>query len=259
MKPSLPIEKQSTNESGPDLCTDTFLSSADGARLWRVLEKLSFHGLRRFHLTGRLAMETHRVAAGHHTAPRAINDIDIVVPSFDAVPDALARGFLVRHVHPKAPQGKLVVQLVDAEEALRIDLFSAYGSTLARSQLRDSPIGMIHVVSAEDLAARNASLVMDLERGRSVERKHAKDLKSLTEIIDPAQVEVAWQDHRRENDPPRFSEVQARIRDLVQSCDALLVTPGYSRDADAICPRCEETGAWRLASGQDVMTILGYV
>jgi len=255
----LPIEKQKSDESVPALGIDTFLSSADAARAWRVLEKLSFHGLRRFHLTGRLALESHRLAGGHRTAPRALNDIDIVVPSFAAVPDALARGFLVRHIHPKAPEGKLVVQLVDAEEALRIDVFSAYGSTLARSHFRDSPLGLIPVVSAEDLAARSASLVMDLERGQEVARKHAEDFERLAEFVDSAQVEIAWQDHRRENDPSRFGEARARIRDLVESCAALLVSPDYSRDADAICPRCEETGAWRLASGQAVMSILGYV
>jgi hypothetical protein len=235
------------------------LSSADAARAWRVLEKLSLHGLHGFHLTGRLAMEAHRVASGDRSASRALNDIDIVVPSFAAVPEALARGFLVRHIHPKAPEGKIVVQLVDAEEALRIDVFSAYGSTLTRSRLRDSPIGVIPVVSAEDLAARSASLVMELERGQEVARKHAEDFEWLAEFVDPAQVEIAWQDHRRENDPSRFREAWARIRDMVPSCATLLVTPDYSQDADAICPRCEETGAWRLASGQDVMAILGYV
>ena len=55
------------------------------------------------------------------------------------------------------------------------------------------------------------------------------------------------------------ADARAAIRDLVQSCATLLVIPDYERDVDSICPRCEETGTWRLASGQDVMDILGYV
>src|SRR5437868_7138536 len=99
MKPSLPIEKQKIDDSGQPLVLDTFLSSPDAGRAWRVLEKLSRLGLRQFHLTGRLALEAHRATGGDRTAPRVLNDVDIVVASFAAVPDALARGFLVRHVH----------------------------------------------------------------------------------------------------------------------------------------------------------------
>lgn len=174
------------------------------------------------------------------------------------MPDTLTRGFLVRHIHPRVPDGKIVVQLVDAEEALRIDLFSPYGATLARSQSRDSPVGTIPVVSVEDLAARNASLVMDLERGHQVARKHADDFQWLAELADPGRVEIAWQDHRKASDPSSFKQARERIRDLVQLRAALLVIPAYSQDADAICSRCEEVGSWLLASGQAVMSILGY-
>jgi hypothetical protein len=256
---SLTIDKHKIDDGGLISIPDAFLSWADAARVCRVLEKLTHHGLRHFHLTGGLALETHRAAAGcHRAAFRALNDLDIVVPSFADVPDTLMRGFLVRHIHPGVPEGKIVVQLVDAEEALRIDLFSPYGATLVRSQSHDSPVGAIPVVSVEDLAARNASLVMDLERGHEVARKHADDFQWLAELADPGRVEIAWQDHRKASDPFSFKQARERIRDLVQLRAALLVIPAYSQDGDAICSRCEEVGAWRLASGQDVMSILGY-
>jgi hypothetical protein len=238
---------------------DEVFSPRDAARAYRVLERLAGHGLRCFHLTGSLALGTHRVAAGHHTASRILNDLDIVVPSFACVPDTLAGGFLVRHIHPKAPKGRIVVQLVDAEDALRNDVFSSRGGILARSQLYDSPAGKIPVISLEDLTARIASLVVDLECGHKVARKHAETFQWLAEFADPERVENVWQDHRRTSDPASFQEVRERILNLVHSHPELLVTPEYSHNADAICLRCEEAGAWRLASGRAVMSILGYV
>jgi hypothetical protein len=227
-------------------------------RAYRVLERLARHGLRQFHLTGSLALATHRAAAGHCSPSRALNDIDIVVPSFTDVPDTLMRGFLVRHLHPKAPAGKMVAQLVDSDDVLRIDIFSAYGATLARSQVHTNAFGALPVVSVEDLAARNASLLMGLERGQEVARKHAEDFEWLAEFADPHGVEIAWRDHRKASDPPSFKEARERIRDLVKSGADLLVIPAYSQDAHAICPKCEEVGAWRLASGQEIIAVLGY-
>jgi hypothetical protein len=247
------------DETKPTLAFEGFLASADAVRVGRVLQKLRLHGLRDFHVTGSLALETHRVARGHSGRTRALNDLDIVVPCFATVPDTLAQNFLTRHVHPRAGAGKIAVQLVDTAEALRIDVFSAYGATLARSKFVDSSAGAIRVVSVEDLAARAAALVMDLERGQQVARKHAEDFRWLAEFADPDQVEVAWQDHRKECDPSRFREARERIHELVQLRSELLVIPDYSHDADAICTQCEETGAWRLASGRAVMSILGYV
>jgi hypothetical protein len=94
------------------------------ARAVRVLENLQRHGLRDFHITGRLALEAHYAERGQVTAPGTLQDVDLVVSGFDSVPETLAEGFIASHVHPKAA-GKLVLQLVDAEEALRIDIFSA--------------------------------------------------------------------------------------------------------------------------------------
>ena len=113
---------------------DLFLSSTDAARVSRVLEKFAVRNLRRFALTGSLALETQWIALGHAPHRRALNDLDIVVESFTSIPDTLAQDFLVRHIHPKAPQGKMLIQLVDPEEAVRIDVFRAYGATMARSQ-----------------------------------------------------------------------------------------------------------------------------
>jgi hypothetical protein len=229
----------------------------EAERACRVLDKLRYFGLKEFHLTGGVALQLHHLAAAGWAAPRTLNDLDIVVPAFAAVPDTLASGFLLRHIHPRATPGNIVVQLVDAPEKLRIDLFSPYGATMSRS----SSYRRFHipVVSAEDLAARIASLLMGLDEGNPVARKYAGDFQWLADFVDREKVEMAWQDHRRVTDPPNFVVARERIFELIKSHSHLLIVPQYSSDVNAVCPRCETIGAWKLASGRTIMSILGYV
>lgn len=223
----------------------------------RVLEKLARCGLRDFALTGGLAIEAHLVSRGCSPRVRPLNDLDIVVESFSAIPPALADGFLLRHIHPDAPEGKTLVQLVDPGEALRIDIFRSYGATLARGEPMDFPGGALAVVALEDIAAREASLLMDLARGAPVPRKHAEDFQRIVAVA-PSRIEAAWRDHRKNHDPAAFQEAAAQIARLTQSRGDLLVVPEYSRDADTACPKCQEMGAWRLARPQTILSILGY-
>lgn len=225
----------------------------------RVLEKLQYYGLRNFDITGGLALDTHRLALEQSAPARPLNDIDLLVTDFAAVPVGLGTGFLANHVHPEAPAGKLVVQLVDADDALRIDIFSAYGSTRTRSMILDSPFGAISTVSIEDLASRAASLLMDLARGERIARKHAVDFVWLAEKVDPDRIGLAWTDHRRPNDPPSFQAARQRISELVRLHPELLVTPEYSKDVHSVCPKCRETGGWHRAPGWRIMSILGHV
>lgn len=170
------VAQHKTN-SARTMAFDLFLAPADARRAARVLEKLARRGLRDFAGTGGLAIEAHLV--GHSTRLRSLNDVDIVVESFGAIPAALADGFLFRHIHPHAPQGKTLAQLVDPGEALRVDIFRAYGATLARSVPMNFRGGPMAVVALKDLAAREASLLMDLARGTPVPVKHARDFQRL--------------------------------------------------------------------------------
>jgi len=240
---------------------DLFLTPADAQREACVLEKLARHGLRDFAVTGGLAVEAHMaghlVEDGQSPRVRSLNDVDLVVESFGAIPPALANGFLFRHIHPHVPEGKTLVQLVDPGEALRIDIFRACGATLARSESMDFPAGPLTVVALEDLAAREASLVMDLVSGSPVPRKHAEDFQRIVNAVDPSRIEAVWADHRKKRDPATFHEAAALIAELMQSRPDLLVVPDYSRDADAACPKCQETEAFRLAPPQAILSILG--
>jgi hypothetical protein len=79
--------------------------------------------------------------------------------------------------------------------------------------------------------------------------------------IDLDKVEIAWQDHRKQDDPSTFKAASARIPDLVQSRGDLLVTPKYAKNVDdaEICPRCQDVGPFHSASPERILSILGYL
>jgi hypothetical protein len=160
-------------------------------RVSLVVEKLAIQGLREFALTGSVAMEIHMAATGQTPRLRRLNDLDIVVESLASIPQSVADGFLFRHVHPKAIAGKTLMQLVDPDQALRIDAFRECGSTLERSRLVRFGTRVLKLVSLEDLAARAARVVMDLEAGFAVSRKHAEDFLRLACATNPDLAEIA--------------------------------------------------------------------
>ena len=237
---------------------DQFLAPVDATRVRRVLEKFALRGLDKLALTGGLALQANWIARGLDTNVRPLSDLDIVVESFSSIPDALATEFLVRHIHPHAPAGKLLMQVVDPSEAVRVDVFRPCGATMARSQSVRFGTAPIQVVSLEDLAARAASLLMGIEQSATVARKHAQAFDSMLPFIDPDRAEIAWQDQRKPRDPSAFKEASARIRSLLESRSNLLIEVEYSRDVDAVCPWCEEIGLLRLSSAAKIMSILGY-
>jgi hypothetical protein len=237
--------------------TTDFLTADDAARLARVLAKLARHGVAPLAVTGGVAIEA-RLGAGARS--RALADLDVVsAVDLSEVGEALADDFLFVHLHPHAPGGKIVVQLVDPAERLRVDVFRPKGAVLARATRGElDDLDPVDLVAIEDLAARVAGLVLDLGRDRDVPRKHAEDFGRLVAAVDPARVEPAWRDHRRAMDPPSFAEAVAQIADLVVTHADRLIVPVYSRDISAICDRCAELGPFRPAAPADVLALLGY-
>ncbi len=77
-----------------------FLSVADADRVFHTFRKLGRHDIRRWALTGGLAVEAHRLQRGRVASVRTLNDIDFVAVSFDSIPASLADDFLFRHIHP---------------------------------------------------------------------------------------------------------------------------------------------------------------
>ena len=147
---------------------ERFLAIDDARRIRRVLEKLNACGVD-YAVTGGVALEA-SLGPGLGRR-RTFNDIDVVVSGFEGLPPALGREFLISHAHPHRPIGKLLLQLVDASECLRIDIFGACGATLERTRsalINDLPV---KTVATEDMACRIASEMMCFSRGDIVPPK----------------------------------------------------------------------------------------
>ena len=123
------------------------------------------HGLR-CALTGGLALAAQLRAHGRPVERRRLNDIDLVVHGFGAIPESVTGSFLLHHVHPDAIEGKTLVQLIDESTAVRVDLFRTFGNTLTRASALDDETGALHVLSIEDLVARTTALVCGSLRRR---------------------------------------------------------------------------------------------
>jgi hypothetical protein len=96
-----------------------FLKGDDAQRTSDVLEKFLENAFCGWALTGGLAVEARLRSHGRPICRRALNDVDLVVEDFDAIPAALADRFLLHHIHPYALEGQTLLQLIDRERALR--------------------------------------------------------------------------------------------------------------------------------------------
>ena len=235
-----------------------FLCAADTERALSTLRKLAEHNLSCWALAGGFAVEIHCLRTGRPPSIRRLNDIDFIVPAFDCIPATMAKHFLFRHVHPLDPPGKTILQFVDADSAVRIDLFRANGAIMSRTLSADLPSGPIQLISAEDAVARAARLVLDLAEGVPVPSKHADDYLRLAELVQPSSVEAAWQDHRRPRHPVTFREADALLKNLIATHRKLLITTEYSNDTADLCPRCVPTTPFQLADANVVLSLLGY-
>ncbi|MGH9719354.1 MAG: hypothetical protein ACRD8O_04025 [Bryobacteraceae bacterium] len=223
-----------------------------------AFRKLARHNIQRWALTGGFAIEIHRLRRGRQPSLRPLNDIDFITDSFDYIPGTLAHDFLFRHIHPSDPPGKTLLQSIDPENALRIDVFRAYGATMSRTSHLDFPVGAIQLISLEDLLARAARLALDLAEGVPTEAKHVTDFLHLAGLINPAEVETAWRDQRKPKHPATFEEASGLLHKLIPASHGLLITPDYSKDIEAVCPRCTPTAAFHLADPSVVLSLLGY-
>jgi hypothetical protein len=235
-----------------------FLSVADQDRALRSLRNLARHDVSRWALTGGVALEIHRVHLRGEPAIRNLNDLDFIVDSFDCIPQTLANDFLFRHIHPFDPPGKTMLQFIDPDSALRMDVFRACGGTMTRTVRLDLPCGAIQLTSLEDLTARTARLVLDLAEGIPVLSKHARDFLGFVNLVDKADVETAWQDHRKPNHPMTFQETISLLHYLIPTHQNLLVTAEHSKDPEAVCLRCSSTPTFKLANPSVILSLLGY-
>jgi hypothetical protein len=218
-----------------------FLKESDAERALKTVRKLAAHDLSEWAIVGGWAVEIHCILKGQEPSFRHLTDIDFVAPAFDSIPRSLAQSFLFRHVHPSDPPAKMLLQFVDPETALRIDVFRAYGQTMGRTFIVEFPTGPMRVAAREDVIARSARLLLDLALDIPVPEKHARDHIRILEGVPPANLEVAWEDHRKPGHPCAFREADQMVRKLISTRDRLLVTPQFSKDTRDVCRRCVPT------------------
>jgi len=237
---------------------EQFLSIAEADRASQAFRKLQRHDIRTWVLTGGFAVEIHRLRLGCEPSIRVLNDLDFVVSSFDCIAETLTCDFLCRHVHPFDPPGKMLAQFIDADNRLRIDIFRAHGAMLSRTMRVQLPFGIIQVISPEDLTARLARIVLQITQGIPVASKYAYDLVRLLEVLNPAQVEPAWLDHRRPKCSINFQHACHLVLELIKARPQLLVNPEYSKRTDEECVRCVPKGRFQLVDPEKMVSIMGY-
>lgn len=195
---------------------------------------------------------------GHEPYSRALTDIDFLVPQFDRIPSTLAGLFLFWHVHPADPPGKTLVQFVDAETALRIDVFRASGLTMNRTHVIEFPTGPIRILEREDVIAHGARLLLAQDINVPVPEKHARDYLRISAGTLPADLEAAWQDHRKPDHPCVFRDADEMVRKLISTRARLLISPQYSTRTRDLCPRCVSNAPFPLADPTQILTVLRY-
>lgn len=235
-----------------------FLASADRDRASRAFGILGRHEIGEWALTGGFAIEIHHLLLDRRPAIRPLNDIDFIADSFASIPETLASDFLFRHVHPLDPPNRTMLQMIEPNSAVRVDIFRACGTTMSRTSHFELPSGAVRLISLEDLVARTARLALDLAEDAPTPSKHALDFLRLSDLIQPADVEIAWHDHRKSKHPVSFEETNRLLHKLIAARPDLLIIPEYSKAPDALCPRCAPAAAFPLANPKTVLSLLGY-
>jgi len=235
-----------------------FLSIRNSTRAINTLRKLALHEVSRWVLVGGLAVEFHSLRVGGSHRIRRLNDIDFATLGFECIPETLAQDFLFRHVHPFAPPGKTMMQLVDADPSVRVDVFRAGSGVMNRAIWFDGPSGPLRVASVEDLVAHGARVLLDLDAGVPVPAKHADDYLRLADLVKSPDMEPVWQDHRKPTHPMTFGETNTFVKRLIATRRKLLISLKYSDDPAEICPRCVPSPPFQLADPKVVLSLLGY-
>jgi hypothetical protein len=232
------------------------LHEDDARRATKTVGAVLAHDLR-CALTGGLAIAAQLRAHGRPVERGRLNDIDLVVHGFGAIPESVTASFLLHHVHPDATEGKILLQLIDETTAVRVDLFRSFGNTLARASASDDETGELDVLSVEDLVARTTALVCgSLRLGEKVDVTYATAFTRLLGVGRPEQLAVAWSDHRQAV-PGTLDEATREAIRLLAAHPELVVVEEYSA-AVTLCEGCRKRGPFRPGAADKIIQTLGY-
>ena len=232
------------------------LHGDDACRATETVEAVLAHGVQ-CALTGGLAIAAQLRAHGRPFERRRLNDIDLVVHGFGAIPASVTASFLLHHVHPDATDGRTLLQLIDEATAVRVDLFRTIGDTLTRASAFDEETSALHILSVEDLVARTTALVCgSLRRRKTIDRKHVTSFTRLLGLGRQEQLAAAWNDHRQGITGTLDDATREAIR-LLEAHPELVVVEEYSAVVLS-CERCREQGPFRPGPSDRIIQILGY-
>jgi hypothetical protein len=231
------------------------LIPADARRAARGVQTMIEHGLRPA-LAGSLARALQLRALGHVRSPRRLNDVDVIVENFAALPASLAGSFLLNHVHPAAAEGQVLLQLIDESLALRIDVFRAFGRSLSRAVDVRSTVPL-PVLAIEDLRARATAIVYGhLQGRRPLDPKHVSAMQELAGLGERDALNAAWEEHRQ-GLSGSFDEAHRKARRFVEERPELLVPDQYSAAIEP-CDGCRVVGQLRPSAPERIVAVLGY-
>jgi hypothetical protein len=206
------------------------------ARFDRCLGRLlPYFGSAGIALTGGIAVEHHLSSAGRPGTRERIADLDFVARHVEGVRPGVAREFLVSHYHRPRAGGKpkALLQLVDAREGLRIDIFPETHDALSRARLATVGGTQLLILNAGSIFEHKLATIRKATPEDPVDPKHARDVRALAELGGYALPAL---------DFPEKPAVMCA-------------------DVDAACPRCDASRDpdFPLASKRDVFAVLGYV
>lgn len=151
-----------------------------------------------------------------------------------------------------------MLQVVDAKEAVRVDVFNDGGAAARHARTIVFSGWEIQMISVEDRLARMARLSLDIGHGKAVPAKHARDFLRILKLADADNIEMVWAVHRRPKYPVAFQEASDFLQALILKRQDLLIQPDYSNDIQEVCQRCIPIPHFPLADRLGLHSLLGY-
>lgn len=235
------------------------LTANDANKCQTSLDKLARHSNEPLPITGGLAVACHRLTSGLSQDVTPLNDLDIVITEHKLAA-TLSHDFFIAHYHPDQKQGRMLLQLVEKTQALRIDIFTSFSPTLAR---RSTPVTISGIrcslVSAQDLAARLVSVLGAVLEAETVDPKYLQRFKALEPLIDSSTINTVWQDYRKTYAPHDFHEATDLIQRTVHRYPERLKVFTYNQTIEGTCSSCKVSAKFPLLARRKVFDLLGYV
>jgi len=238
------------------------LPSEAGERLAETLRRTCDGAIAPVLIVGSIALRYHLNRHGCAPLHRPLHDLDLAVSDVESLPPVEGEALLVSHYHPDSATsgtGRLLLQLVDPETALRIDIFHALPGAFHRA----SPLGHcsphIFVACIEDVLVRSILVLGAQIESGSVEFKHVETIQRLSDIVKMEKADQLWATIDQGVWPGSIREAIEHAGSVLQDHPSLYGVLQYGRLDDPPCDQCLWTDRYPLAEKHRIFEILGYI